>query len=506
MRHRSWWGWGWAEEALTDQELSALGARVAALLHLDGEVTPIPTPRVSPSRARVPDSLAPLCTMDGHVRAAHTYGKAFRAVVRALAGDLGPAPDVVARPTTEAGVAAILDWAASAELFVVPYGGGTSVVGGVECRDRSRPVVSLDLRGLSGVDEVDPVSRTARIRGGTLGPSIEDALRPHGLTLRHFPQSFEFSTLGGWIATRAGGHYATGYTRIDDLVQAVRLLTPVGVAESRRVPASGAGPAPPPRWLGSEGTLGVVTAAWVRLQPPPTSIARTAVRFASFDAGVAAVRLIVQSGLRPANCRLLDAVESMVGAGVSDGSCRLILSFESAGRPPEPELTAALEHCRAHGGVPTTSDDAGEWRGTFLRAPYLRDGLIRLGAVAETFETACTWSAYPGLHERVASAVSDAGGVLACRFTHVYPDGPAPYFTVYATAPRGGQVERWDDIKARVSTAILDSDATITHHHAVGRDHRPWYDRERSEPFARALRATKVSLDPYGILNPGVLT
>src|SRR6185369_15708267 len=182
-------------------------------------------------------------------------------------------------PATEADVAAILDWAATAGAAVVPYGGGTSVVGGVECRDRARPVVGLALRGLSGVVEIDPVSLTACVRGGTLGPSIEEGLRPHGLTLRHFPQSFEFSTLGGWIATRDGGHYATGYTHIDDLVQSVRMVTPAGVAESARVPGSAAGPAPDRLWLGSEGILGVVTQAWVRVQRRPDRIAATPVRF-----------------------------------------------------------------------------------------------------------------------------------------------------------------------------------------------------------------------------------
>jgi alkyldihydroxyacetonephosphate synthase len=503
MRARSWWGWGWADEALDDAELTALADRVRPLLTLDGAVTPIPTPTVPRSRIAVPDPLAGLCTVDTLDRAGHTYGKAYRDVIRALAGDLGSAPDVIARPATEADVTALLDWAGTAGVAVVPYGGGTSVVGGVECRDRSRPVLSLDLRGLSGVVEVDEVNRVARVRGGTLGPSIEDGVRPYGLTLRHFPQSFEFSTLGGWIATRAGGHFATGPTHIDDLVQSVRVVTPVGVAESVRVPASGAGPSPDRLWLGSEGTLGIVTEAWVRVQPIPSSIVRATVRFAGYDDAVTAVRLIVQSGLRPANCRLLDAVEAMLGAGVTDGSCRLILAFESADREPTTELAAALEICAGSRGKPTSTGSAAQWRDSFLRAPYLRDGLARLGVIAETFETACTWTAYPQLHAGVAAAVGD--GALACRFTHVYPDGPAPYFTVYASGSRGGEVEQWDAIKARVSDAILAAGGTITHHHAVGRDHRPWYDRERPDPFALALRASKAALDPHNILNPGVL-
>jgi alkyldihydroxyacetonephosphate synthase len=304
-------------------------------------------------------------------------------------------------------------------------------------------------------------------------------------------------------------------------------VTPAGVAESARVPGSAAGPSPDRLWLGSEGILGVVTEAWVRVQRRPDRISATAVRFHDYDAAVTAVRQIAQSGLRPANCRLLDALESMLGAGVTDGSCRLLLSFEGAGHDPGPDLREALGIAIEAGGRPdeattdattsnatttdatttnaTTSNAAAQWRGSFLRAPYLRDALVRLGAIVETFETACTWSAFPGLHAAVVEAVAGAGGVVACRFTHVYPDGPAPYFTVYAAGRRGAEVEQWDQLKAQVSDAILAHGGTITHHHAVGRDHRPWYDRERPDPFALALRAAKSALDPHNILNPGVL-
>jgi alkyldihydroxyacetonephosphate synthase len=504
---RSWWGWGRADQALSDAECQDLADRIRPLVALDGELTPVPAiPALAAPRVTPPAALDPLCSVDPRDRAAHTYGKAYRDVIRALRGDLSPAPDLVAFPRDEAEVADLLDWAG--DCFVVPFGGGTSVVGGVECRDRSRPVVSLDLSRMDGVVEVDEVNRAARIRAGSLGPSIEDALRPYGLTLRHFPQSFEFSTLGGWIATRAGGHYATGYTHIDDLVEAVEVVTPVGLAASPRVPASGAGPAPDRLWLGSEGTLGVITAAWVRLQARPAYTASAALRFDTFDQAVEATRLIAQSGLRPANCRLLDPIEAMLGADVGDGSCRLLLGFESADAPVDAALARAVEIGRTAGATVDSDQPQTRWRGSFIRAPYLRDALARLGLVVETFETACTWSAFPTLHAAVTDAVSgsgSAGPVVVCRFTHVYPDGPAPYFTVYAPGRRGAEVEIWDEIKARVSDAVIGHGGTITHHHAVGRDHRPWYDRERPEPFAVALRAAKAALDPRGMLNPGVL-
>ncbi len=516
-RQRSWWGWGWVDQALPDQECAALAERVRPFLPLDGSLTPVPDlglVPVPPARPlRPPPTLDAICTSATPDRAAHTYGKAYRDVVRALYGSLTPAPDLVAYPRDEADVTAVLDWAAATGCAVVPFGGGTSVVGGVECRDRSRAVVSLDLSRLSGIVEIDEVSLAARIKAGTLGPTIEDGLRPYNLTLRHFPQSFEFSTLGGWIATRAGGHYATGYTHIDDLVEAVHVVTPIGVAQSLRVPSSGAGPSPDRLWLGSEGTLGVITEAWVRVQRRPRFTAASAVTFGDYADGVAATREVVQSGLQPANCRLLDALESMLGANVTDGSCRLLLSFESPDHDVATRLARAVEICRSHSGVAEESaDSAGRWRDTFLRAPYLRDGLARLGVVVETFETACTWAGFEALHTAVVEAVASAAlaatgtpAVVGCRFSHVYPDGPAAYFTAYAAGRRGAEVEIWDAIKVAASDAIVDHGGTITHHHAVGRDHRPWYDRERPEPFAAALRAAKATLDPHRILNPGVL-
>ena len=507
-RERSWWGWGWADQALDAKRCAALADRVRPFLGLDGELASIPeltNVSMPESRVRAPQSLDRLCTTAARDRASHTYGKAYRDVVRALRGDLAAAPDLVAYPRHEADVTAVIDWAAEADLFVVPYGGGTSVVGGIECRDRSRGIVSLDLRELTGVLEVDKVSLAARIGAGTLGPAIEDGLRPYGLTLRHFPQSFEFSTLGGWIATRAGGHYATGLTHIDDLVEAVRIVTPVGVAASLRVPASGAGPSPDRLWLGSEGALGVITEAWVRVQRRPTFVRRSAVRFAEYADAVEAVRELAQSGLQPANCRLLDAIESMLGARVTDGSCRLLLGFESANHPVDAAMDRALEICRTRRGVVVGSDSTGEWRETLLGAPYLRDGLARLGVVVETFETACTWAGFAALHAGIVEAVVATGALVACRLTHLYPDGPAPYFTVYAAGRRGAEVQIWDAVKAAASEAIVANGGTITHHHAVGRDHRPWYDRERPEPFALALRAAKAAVDPNGVLNPGVL-
>lgn len=532
MRTRRWWGWGYEEEALSDAETLALGRLLGERFGRAGSLRPVPDVSalgLPAPRLRPPESLAGIVSDTVDERASHAYGKSFRDVVRALAGRLDHPPDVVARPSSEDEVAAVLDWCGGAGIAVIPYGGGSSVVGGVEPAVDSRyaGAVTLDLGALGTVREVDATSGAARIEAGILGPALEDQLRPHGLTLRHFPQSFECSSLGGWIATRAGGHFATGPTHIDDLVESLRVLTPAGPVETRRLPASGAGPSPDRLFLGSEGTLGVVTEAWVRVRPRPRWRAGGAVRFPDFLTGARAVRALAQSGLEPSNCRLVDALEALVN-GAGDGNAAvLIVGFESADHPVGPWAARAAELVGDHGGTideagwrerdaaseSAGGDGAGDaWRASFLRAPYVRDALVRLGAICETFETACTWDRFTSLHAEVSAAthgaleeVGASGGFVTCRLTHAYPDGAAPYFTVVAPARPGAELEQWATVKAAASEAVLGGGGTITHHHAVGRDHRPWYDRQRPDLYARALAAAKAEFDPAGICNPGVL-
>lgn len=493
---------------------------------------PVPLERVelAPCRVEPPPSLAGICADDPHSRASHALGKAYRDVVRGFRGRFENVPDLVASPRDESEVEAVLAWCCEEGFAAIPYGGGTSVCGGIEPRlpGEYPGVVTIDLGALDRVLEVDEVSRAARIQAGAPGPGLEDQLRERGLTMRCYPQSFELSTLGGWIATRAGGHFATGLTHVDDMVSSVRAITPRGVWESRRLPGSGAGPSPDRMLIGSEGILGLITEAWVRVLPRPVHKASCGVEFESFAAGAEAVRELSQSGLDPSNCRLLDPAEvAFTGAG-SGTSALLVLGFESAHHPVDSDMDVALEVARSHGGNPGEarvtrpgSDPGGpgreaeepsgpvsSWRSAFLAAPYLRDSLVSLGVLSETFETAITWERFAEFHARVMEAARLAAGEPArvtCRFTHVYPDGPAPYFTVLAPARRGSEVEQWDEIKAAVSEVLIEAGGTITHHHAVGRDHRPWYDRQRPEPFARALRAAKRELDPAGLLNPGVL-
>jgi alkyldihydroxyacetonephosphate synthase len=516
QRRLKHWGWGYEDEQPSIADQRALAQVVSAQLGFGvaEPEPPSPVPALAEPRLRAPDALAEICLADDYERALHSYGRSYSDVIRAFRGRFDHPPDVVAYPRSEDEVRTVLDWAIDAGAAVIPFGGGTSVVGGVEPRvgDGYTGVVTIDLKRLGQVLDVDRVSLSARIQAGATGPQLEEQLRAHDLTLRHFPQSFEFSTLGGWIATRAAGHFATLSTHIDDLVESVRALTPVGQWESRRLPGSGAGVSPDRMLIGSEGTLGVITEAWVRVRPRPTSRASAGVRFAEFCAGAQAVRALSQSGLYPSNCRLVDADEARI-TGAGDGShALLVLGFESAAHEVEHLLSLALECCADHGGsAERRGDGVSGWRDAFLRAPYLRDTLIAIGVLSETFETAITWERFPAFHERVLArtrtAVHEACGTgsVTCRFTHVYPDGPAAYYTVLAPARRGDELEQWAHVKRAASDAVIEGGGTITHHHAVGRDHRPWYDRQRPDSFAAALRGAKAAVDPTGALNPGVL-
>jgi alkyldihydroxyacetonephosphate synthase len=440
-----------------------------------------------------------------------------------MLGDYNCAPDVVAYPRNEEEISAVMEWASSVGASMTPFGGGSSVCGGVEPLVdgiKHKAAVTLDLRNLSKVVEVDPVSRAASIEAGTYGPSLENQLKPHGLTLRHFPQSFEYSTLGGWIATRSGGHFASLHTHIDDFVESLRVVTPAGVLETRRLPGSGAGPSPDRMFIGSEGILGVISRAWMRLQPRPGFRAGASIRFPSFFDAARAVRAVAQAGLYPSNCRILDPREAF-NTGAADGSFAImVLAFESGDHPLDAWMTRALECCADHRGTPEpakASDAhlqgaAGIWRNAFIRMPYAREFLTPAGLINDTFETAITWDRFESFHDKVKAAteraILEATGVkgeVTCRFTHVYPDGPAPYFSFHALGRHGALLEQWQAIKNAASDALIEAGGTITHHHAVGRDHRSWYDRQRPELFAAALRAAKRELDPQGLLNPGVL-
>ena len=518
------YGWGREGEGMSADERDFVLGRYRGKFSRDFDIRPVPTldeVKLPDCRVKVPEALANICSTERYDRAAHSYGKSYPDYVRQMENDYAVAPDVVAYPRNENDVAAVMDWAGSIDASLAPFGGGSSVCGGVEHRrdGNHKAAVTLDLRYLGKVLEVDATSRAARIEGGAFGPSLEAQLKPHGVTLRHFPQSFEFSTLGGWIATRSGGHFASLYTHIDDFVESLRVVTPKGVIETRRLPGSGAGPSPDRMFIGSEGTLGIITQAWMRLQAKPTFRGGGSVTFKSFFDAAKTVRAIAQAGLYPSNCRILDPAEAY-NTGAADGKVAvLVLAFESGDHPVDAWLARAREICADHGGHDQTGGGdahlegaAGMWRNAFIRMPYAREFLTPAALINDTFETSITWERFESFHDSVKAAtekaIFDATGVkgeVTCRFTHVYPDGPAPYFSFHAMGRHGALLEQWQHIKTVASDALIAAGGTITHHHAVGRDHRPWYDKQRPDLFASALRAAKGALDPKGMLNPGVL-
>ncbi|MFN0250356.1 MAG: FAD-binding oxidoreductase [Kofleriaceae bacterium] len=559
-RERSLWAWGWADKFPDHTARAGLVQLGKALIPTASPVLrelphdPAGTPSsdsyaVAAPRAPIPDALVDFATQSPRERAMRTRGRAFPDLVAGFTGAFAGAPDLVARPRTDEEVLRVLEVANERGWAVVPFGGGTSVVGGVDsaaARDGGRAgvwgddsrvwsgasrevrtadvVVSLDMGAIDGVRELDTESRLARIGAGALGPALEDGLARHGLTLRHYPQSFEFSTLGGWLATRAGGHYATGPTRIDELCHSLTLVTPRGALATHRHPGSGAGPEANRLVFGSEGALGVITEAWMRVVPRPRWRASASIAYRDFERGVGAARALAQSGLLPSNARLLDANEARLHRVRFDGSHVLLVGFESADHPLDAWMARALELAKDYGGEvvsgPIHKDDgdkarsggdADKWRQAFFDAPYLQSALLSIGVLSDTFETACTWSQFPAMHARIVGDVQRAleaecgGGIVSCRFTHVYPDGPAPYYTFIGALRPGAELVQWRAIKAAASDALAATGGTITHHHAVGRTHRPWYERERPALFGDALLAVKRELDPNGVMNPGVL-
>jgi alkyldihydroxyacetonephosphate synthase len=451
--------------------------------------------------------------VDDQTRRLRTRGKSTLDLLRARAGDLSDAPDAVVRPRTHDEVAAVLAWAVVHHVAVVPFGGGTSVVGGlVARREGYAGVVSLDLLRMDQLLAVDEVSMIATLQPGVRGPAVEALLAAHGLTLGHYPQSFEFASIGGFAATRSSGQSSCGNGRFDEIVVGLRVATPIGELRLGSAPANAAGPDLREAVLGSEGTLGVITEVTLRVRPAAEVKAYEAWAFPSFTAGAEALRKLVQRELRPTVLRLSDEAETFVnlasqtniGAEQISG-CLMIVGYEG---------TAALGRRRVIadtlgklGGRPLGEQRGQEWAAGRFTAPYLRDAMLDAGVLVETLETATFWSNRDRVYQAVKAALEAALGertLVLCHISHVYETGCALYFTV-ATREAADPVGQWLAAKAKASDAILDCGATITHHHAVGVDHKPWLAREIGPVGVAMLRGLKSALDPTGILNPGVL-
>ncbi|MGF1464641.1 MAG: FAD-binding oxidoreductase [Sandaracinaceae bacterium] len=550
MRHDRtrirWNGWGWRDHTF---DLRGRGDALWAYLAEALDVGSLPdTPAAALADVRLPepaldhDTLARLAALthasrvrtDRRERAFHALGRSYVDLLRLRRGAPPDAPDAVVYPADAAEVRAVLRLAAERDVAVVPYGGGSSVVGGVEARRGAHAgLLTLDTTRMSGLLGLDARSRTATFAAGIHGPDLEAALRPHGLTLGHFPQSFEFSTLGGWLAARGAGQASNRYGTAADLLVCANVATPGGELATRPVPASAAGPDPDAWIAGSEGTLGVITEATVRVRPLPARRTFAAYAFRRFEAGIEAVRTLVQGGADIATLRLSDPDETfffgalrrvLSGGGGPSGWVRDALRSVGYGRPSV--LLAAMEGtwaevrgaglrlasaCVARGGVALGARPGRRWYASRFETPYLRDPMLDRGLGVETLETAASWTRLPELHAAVREALTGAleargrRGLVLGHVSHAYPDGASLYYTVVFPREPEDEVGQWRALKAAATDAILDHGGTVSHHHGVGLEHRPWLRAERGEAAVAMLRAAKAAIDPTGILNPDKL-
>jgi alkyldihydroxyacetonephosphate synthase len=452
---------------------------------------------------------------DPETRRLRTRGKSTPDLLRQRDGDLADAPDVVVRPGTHDDVVAVLAFAHDHRIAVVPFGGGTSVTGGLVAeRAGLSGVISLDLGRMRRLLAVDPASSTATLEPGLRGPEAEALLAEHGLMLGHYPQSFEFASIGGFAATRSSGQSSAGYGRFDAMVVGLRLATPVGDTHVGVSPANAAGPDLRQLFLGSEGAFGVITEVTVRVRPLPEVKRYEGWHWPSFEAGADAMRRLAQADLLPTVLRLSDEAETAINLARPDeigaegaGGCLMIVGHEGTAAAVERKQAAVAEALTEYGGTPLGHGPGESWAEGRFEAPYLRDSLLDVGVLVETLETATFWSNRERLYQAVRAALIAElgdGTMVLCHISHVYPTGCSLYFTV-VTAGGDQPLERWLPAKAAANDAIVASGASITHHHAVGTDHKPWLRPEIGDVGVEVLRAVKKAVDPAGILNPGVL-
>jgi len=512
-----WWGWGVQEKTFPAHKTAALRGALGF---------PEQPPDWPPDLPAVRKPLLPEATLDAlgpatddADRLRHACGKSYRDLLRLRRGWVEHVPDRVLYPASSQEVAHILEIAGRHGIAVVPFGGGTSVVGGVE-GPADRPFVTLDLTRLNKLVRLERLSGLATFEAGVLGPELERVLNAEGLTLGHFPQSFEFSTLGGWVATRSAGQNSTRNGKIEDMVSGLKVELPGGQLASREMPARAAGPDLKQFLIGSEGTLGVITEVTVRLKPRPPATLWKSFYLPSFDHAVHELRRIVQAGVFPSIARLSDPEETRFLLAAEDkhglkglalkalekrGGCLALLGFE--GEPAEVKRDA--QHARKElQGLDLGSGPGESWARTRFELPYLRDDLLTARLLVETLETATNWANLPYLYRRVREDLHRALGpqsYVLSHLSHLYPDGASLYVTFMAPQELGSELEQWTRAKRAATDAIMAAGGTLSHHHGVGLDHAPWLEQEHGAAGLRILRAVKRELDPQGILNPGKL-
>jgi alkyldihydroxyacetonephosphate synthase len=490
------------------------------------------TPAVAPEDVRLSEPLADDLVAElagivgaGHVLLDHdtrlhrTRGKSTPDLLRLRHGDGLDSPDAVVRPGSHDEVAAVIAWCVRRNVALVPFGGGTSVVGGLAARrDGFAGVISLDLIRFDRLVEVDHESMTAVLEPGLRGPAAEALLAAEGLTLGHFPQSFEYATIGGFAVTRSSGQSSAGYGRFDSLVVGLTVATPQGTLELGTSPANAAGPDLRELVMGSEGAFGVVTAVRVRVRRLPAVKVYESWHFGSFAEGATAMRTLAQAGLLPTVIRLSDEAETGInlarpaevgetGAAEPAGGCLMIAGYEGTQESVDARRVACTALLEGLGATFLGEDGGRAWAEGRFHGPYLRDSLLDVGVLVDTLETVTFWSNLQRVYDAVKQALTGAlgeGAIVLCHISHVYETGASLYFT--AAARQGDDpVAQWLAAKAAASDAMVHHGASITHHHAVGQDHKPWLAEEIGPVGVMILRAVKERLDPTGVLNPGVL-
>jgi alkyldihydroxyacetonephosphate synthase len=526
-----WWGWGDPDKRLDLPETAVAALREELGVEPGDAVEPVALEQVDlPASRPIPDSVRAAAgeVLEGtEDRLRRAAGRSYPDLVRLRTGGLEWAPDAVLRPADAAGVEAVLATCSESGVAVVPYGGGTSVVGGLDAiRGEHNAVVSLDLARLRSA-ELDPRSLTARLGPGLSGPDAEAALSRQGATIGHFPQSFEQATIGGFAATRSAGQASSGYGRFDEVVTAVELCAPAGRLRTREIPHTAAGPALRELVLGSEGTLGVISEVSCRVRPAPAERVYEAWIAEDFEAGREIVRDLAQRHEAPDVLRLSDEEETRVSLDLAgteglrkraldaylrlrrrQGGCLVICGWEGERDSVGRRRSLAQTRLRLGGAVPLGTSAGRSWERNRYGGPYLRDELMNLGVMVETLETAHTWTRLDELYRGVGDALRRALGqrsIVMCHVSHAYADGASLYFTFMTRARRGEELEQWREAKTAACEAIVAAEGTITHHHAVGRDHAPYMRAEVGELGLETIRAAKDRLDPAGIMNPGKL-
>ncbi|MBV6493479.1 MAG: hypothetical protein LDLANPLL_01502 [Turneriella sp.] len=516
-------GWGYTEEKITPKEKEAVLKNMQATFpKLTFEENPTLDAKQIPlnkCRTDIPYSLANFVSNTHEIRLLHAVGRSFRDLAKLREVRPLVAPDVVAAPTSRAELIRLLEWAAKNNFAVIPFGGGSSVVGGVnpEGMDAFNAIVTVDMQQMNRVLSVSKNELVVHAEAGILGPDLDAALRPYKMHTRYFPQSFHHSTLGGWIATRGAGHNSTVHQKIEERIESVAgVLADGREHETRPLPATSVLIDPKSYWTGSEGMLGFITDARLRVYPLPEYRGFRALSFSSFSAALEAARHIAQSEIFPVQLRVLDEDENAQTArlaGVAPtNEALLILGDESLYPIVETRLNLAANIATQCGGRKNESASRllREWVRMFFRQPYLRDMLIDYSIIVDTFETAVVWDKALEFHSYVKSATQDAlqglcgGGHVGCRVTHVYSDGLCLYYSFYGLGKKGALGEIWSKIKHRASEEIIRRGGTISHHHAMGRDHRTYAHDEFSCIHRETLVGLKKSLDPKGIMNPGL--